>query len=97
MSRVYRVETRKRGFVGQFCKWGLVGFNALMVWSLWADCVTTITGTGRGMSAVANTVGRTVPSFGEAVLVILWLAGAVILGLLTFMTRSRMIVLIEER
>ncbi|WP_336491034.1 hypothetical protein [Methylobacterium nigriterrae] len=97
MSRVYRVETRKRGFVGQFCKWGFVGFNALMVWSLWADLLTTLTGIGQGMSAVASTVGWIASSFSGAVLVILWLAGAVILALLTFMTRSRMIVLIDER
>ncbi|WP_336491322.1 hypothetical protein [Methylobacterium nigriterrae] len=97
MTRFYRVETRKRGLVGKLCKGALVGFNGLMVWALWSALTTACTLGGHGMSAVAGTLGHVHTTVGEAALAILWLIGTAILGLLTFVTRSRMVVLIEER
>ena len=97
MTSVYRVVTRKRGVVGNLCKWGLVSFNGLTVWWLWAYVEAAITGAGSGMSAVAGTGIPLGSGSGAAVVAILWLIGEATLGGLTFLTRSRMVVFIEER
>src|SRR3954471_10505346 len=97
MTSVYRVVTRERGVVGNLCKWAFGGFNGLTVWWLWAYVEAAITGAGAGMAAAAGTGTPLGSASGAAIAAVLWLIGGAGLGGLTFLTRPRMIVFIEDR
>ncbi|KAB1068491.1 hypothetical protein [Methylobacterium planeticum] len=97
MFPVYRVVTRKRGVVGNLCKWSFIALNGLNLWWLWAYLEAAFTSAGRGMSALAGTGVSLGSGSGAVVAAFFWLIGEAGLGVLTFLTRSRMVVLIDTR
>lgn len=95
MAKIKRTEVRKRGFFGKLFKWSFVLFNILMATAVFMglgnigesiDQATTES--ERAGAAIGGTVG-----FG--ILLFFWVAGAIILGLLTMFTRGN-VTYIEE-
>jgi|SRR6516162_5207755 hypothetical protein len=87
MTKIIRKEVRKRGFFGWVFLLIFLGFNVLMlVWLL--DYWVQVGGLSYGSEAerVGHGVGV---MLGTSMLALLWMAGAVILGLLTLVTRGR--------
>ena len=95
MARVVKSEVRERGTFGKLIKWTFVLFNVVMpVWML-----TTCASAGEIMNQAqtdaeqaGTAIGATVAS---GILLFIWLAGAVILGLLVLMTRGKKLI-VEE-
>lgn len=95
MVQVIRREVRKRGFFGKVFKFLFIIFNLLMLaWlvSYWIQI-------GNMYNAVSSDAERTGASIGATLgtgfLIFFWAAGALILGLLTMLSRGTKIV-IEE-
>lgn len=96
MVTIVRREVRKRGLIGQLFKWTFVLFNVLMAWRLisyWVNIGGMVSGTANEFEEAGAVIGGTI---GTGMLVFFWLAGAVILGLITIMTRGKTTI-IEER
>jgi hypothetical protein len=94
MATVVRREIRKRGFFGQLFKIGFVGFNIIMlVWlfSYWGSLANmhTVSSAERTGQAIGGTIGT-------GLLVFFWVAGAVILGLFTILTRGQRTIIEES-
>jgi hypothetical protein len=86
LAKIIRRETRKRGFFGWVFLLLFWAFNALMLWWLVA-----------GLGAVSQTPvhstaeesGRAIGGFiGGTMVMFVWVAGAVILGLFALLTRG---------
>ena len=98
MSQVVETHIRKRGFFGWFFLLLFWTFNALMALWAWVAfsviCDQYVGASGQfGDARQAGTViGGTI---GGAVILFLWVAGAVILGLLALLTRGRKTVVIR--
>lgn len=88
---IERVEHRKRGFFGHVFKWGFVGWNLLMVFWLGSYLVEVVpliesdSNAGRAGATVGTTIG-------VSLIMMLWMAGAVILGLFVLLTRGKKVV-----
>jgi hypothetical protein len=93
MARIIRKETRKRGFFGWLFLLLFLAFNTVMVaWliSYW-NTVGRMTTHGDAEAAGAA-IGATI---GTSMLLGIWMAGAVILGIFVLLSRGRK-TLIEE-
>jgi hypothetical protein len=96
VAKIIRRETRKRGFFGWIFKALFIIFNLVMLvwlisyWSTVGGMMNTAT------SDAARTGGALGATLGTGVLALLWVAGAVVLGLFTMLTRGKLTV-IEER
>jgi hypothetical protein len=96
MPRTVRTETYKRGFFGWTFKLLFIVFNLLMLaWliSYWAE----IGEIGKmALTSDAARIGAAIGStIGTGVLFFFWVAGAVILGLLTLFTHGKKVI-VEE-
>ncbi|MBM2575203.1 hypothetical protein JQC91_02695 [Jannaschia sp. Os4] len=84
-----RLRKPRRGFFGSLFKWAFILFNVLMaVWiiSYWSD-LSEMSG---DLSSEAERAGAAVGgTIGSGVLLILWVIGDIILGLLVLFTRPR--------
>ena len=87
MATIIRKETRKRGFFGWVFLVLFILFNLIMLFWMWG-----------GMSAATSTVangaaeeaGRAIgTAIGAGVILFVWVAGAIILGLFALLTRGR--------
>lgn len=96
MARIIRKETRKRGFFGKLFKGAFIGFNLLMAWWLVAYLMDVIPKVEQSVSQAEKMGGQAGTLIGTAMLCIFWIAGALILGLFTMMTKGQLTV-IEER
>ncbi|MFH6783036.1 MULTISPECIES: hypothetical protein [Methylobacterium] len=96
MARIIRKETRKRGFFGKLFKGAFIGFNLLMTLWLVGYLIDVIPKIEQSASSAAKTGGQIGVLFGVGLLCVFWIAGALILGLFTMMTRGSVTV-IEER
>lgn len=96
MTTITRTEVRKRGVFGKLVKWSFVLFNVLMaVWliSYWGQVGDVYQEAGSEAGQAGAAIGGTI---GTTLLLFVWLAGAVILGLLTLFTRGK-VTIIEEK
>lgn len=96
MTRIIRREVRKRGFFGKVFKWTFVLFNLLMLWWLIAALVAVTPQVHEATSDAARTGAQVGALIGVSLVAMIWLAGAVVLGLFTMMTRGS-VTIIEER
>ena len=91
MSHVIRTESYKRGFFGWIFKVLFIIYNAAMaLWliSYWVQIskLTTASDAERTDAAIGGGIGT-------GVILFMWVMGAVILGLLTYFSRGRKIVI----
>jgi hypothetical protein len=98
MSEVVETQIRKRGFFGWLFLLLFWAFNALM--ALWAWTSFSLIHeryvTASGQYSEAQQVGTAIGgAIGGAVILFVWVAGAVILGLLALLTRGRKTVIIR--
>jgi GYF domain 2 len=91
-KRFVRREIRKRGFFGKLIKFLFIVFNLLMiVWlaSYWAQIGELVNQTQSEAGKTGAAIGVTI---GTGFILFFWVAGDVILGLLTLLTRGSVIV-----
>lgn len=92
MTTIVRTETRKRGFFGRSFLLLFWIFNGLMTYAM----IFGLSGASEVISAAttdAERAGATIgTALGSGMLLMLWLAGAVILGLLVLLTPGKTIV-----
>jgi hypothetical protein len=95
-TRIERVEKRKRGFFGFIFKWLFILFNLLMI--LWLGSYLFAIGDQYGkITSDAERTGAAIgATMGTGMLLVLWALGDLILGMLTFFTRGKMII-VETR
>ena len=90
MAAVTRIETRKRGFFGWLFKLIFILFNILMVvwlvsyWKSLGDMGSHRSDAWQEGLAIGGTIGTTA-------LLFFWALGDIILGMLTFFTRGKMV------
>jgi hypothetical protein len=95
MTRIIRREIRKRGFFGQVAKWLFVLFNILMLFSF-VSGLTGAAAISEGADSDAASAGAAIgTAIGISLLLGIWAAGSLILGLMTFFTRGEKVI-IEE-
>jgi hypothetical protein len=97
MGTVVQRHIRKRGFFGKLFKFLFIAFNVLMlIWviSYWV----TISGTIQSSASDAATAGTAIgATLGTGMLLFFWVAGAIILGLITLLSRGNTVVITEEQ
>lgn len=87
-----RVERRKRGFFGWVFLLAFWGFNALMALALWAG-VSGSVDRMEGLSTDAERAGAVIGTgLGVGMLVSVWAAGSLILGLFVLLTPGRKVI-----
>jgi hypothetical protein len=97
MGAVVQRHIRKRGFFGKLFKILFIIFNILMLaWvvSYWATVGQHVGAAGSEAAKAGAAIGATL---GTGMLLFFWVAGAVILGLITMLTRGETIVMTEEQ
>lgn len=91
-ERVVRIEKRQRGIVGWIFLLLFWGFNALMLFSFLAG----MSGTGEGYQALTSEAERTGYAAGTVIgaglIIMIWAAGALILGIFVLLTRGSKVV-----
>jgi hypothetical protein len=92
MATVTRTETKKRGILGRIFLLLFWIFNGLMFYAM----IVGLGGAGEVINATTTEAERAGAAIGTAIgtgmLLMLWLAGAVILGLLVLLTPGKTIV-----
>jgi hypothetical protein len=92
VATITRTETRKRGVIGKILLWLFFLFNGLMVW--WV--IAGLGGTGEMMTTATSEAERGGMALGAAIgfgfIIVIWAAGAVILGLLVLLTPGKTII-----
>jgi hypothetical protein len=98
MSQVVETHIRKRGFFGWVFLILFWAFNALMALWMWlaagmiGNQYVSATGPNREFHQAGTAIGGAI---GGAMILFIWLAGAVILGLFVLVTRGRKTVVIR--
>jgi hypothetical protein len=97
MSEVVQRHVRKRGFFGKLFKFLFISFNALMlIWviSYWI----TLGGMFNSAATDATKTGMEIgAAIGTGALLFVWVAGSVILGLITLLSRGSTVVIASPR
>lgn len=92
MASVVRTETRKRGIVGWIFLLLFWAFNAFMAFAIFAG----ISGNAAKMEQLTTEAQKTAfgagTALGVGMLVMVWAAGAVILGLFVLFTKGRKVI-----
>lgn len=96
MATITRREIRKRGVMGKIFKWGFILFNCFMLYATIAGMMNASTHAQHYSTAAERTGGQVGTVVGVMILAVIWLAGAVILGLFTMMTRGSVTVIEEH-
>lgn len=97
MSAVVQRHVRKRGFFGKLFKFLFIAFNALMlIWvvSYWV----TLGGMFQTAASDSTKTGMEIgAAIGTGALLFLWMAGSVILGLITLLSRGSIVVISGDK
>ena len=95
--RTIRSETRRRGLFGKAVKLAFVLFNlAMLAWL--SSYVLSVAGQFSAASSEAVRTGIAAgTTIGVGFILLFWAAGDVVLGLLTILTRGKVIVVEERR
>jgi hypothetical protein len=83
----FAIRIPRRSFFGKVFKWGFVLWNVLMLWWLVSgmSAASDVKATGE-----AEEAGRAVGAvLGGGIIIAIWVAGSVILGLLVLFTRPK--------
>ncbi len=92
MAKTVRTEKRQRGVFGWIFLILFWGFNAIMLFSI----IAGIAGNTAGMEQLATDAERTGYAAGTAIgvglMIMLWAAGAIILGLFVFLTGGKKVI-----
>lgn len=93
MATVVRREVRKRGFFGWVFLLLFLAFNAFML----TTCVAGMSSLSRMQTgSAAEEAGRAIgATIGLSMIMFIWLAGAIILGLIALLTRGSTTVITE--
>lgn len=84
-----KLKSPSRGPVGTIIKWLFIAFNVFMLWATivgLGGASETIDSSATSVERAGATIGT---GIGAAFLLFIWVAGAVILGLLTLLTRPK--------
>lgn len=85
----YTLRKPKRGVFGTIIKWSFIGFNLLMLYWLIAgtsSAAETIATSEDEWEAAGATIGT---GLGAMFILFIWIVGAFILGLLTYFTKAK--------
>ena len=89
-------EIRKRGIFGKIVKWAFILFNIGMIFWLFSY-FGSVAEISEGASSDASKAGTAIgATIGTSVLLFIWAMGAIILGILTMMTRGQKTLITEE-
>jgi hypothetical protein len=97
MNTIVQRHVRKRGFFGKLFKLLFIAFNiAMLIWVIaYLSLIgKMVDGASNGAEAAGATIGGTL---GTGMLVFIWVAGAIILGLFTLFTRGNTVIITEEQ
>lgn len=85
------VQLRKptRSLFSKIIKWGFIGFNILMVLWMWGAMKAASTAFDASASDAAQAGAAIGTGIGAMLIVAVWVAGAVILGLFVMFTRPK--------
>jgi len=89
MSRVVRTEVRKRGFFGKLMKWSFILFNLLMIYFVIQGAVGISDGAKSLTTDYEKAGYGTGAVIGFGLMLFVWVAGDVILGLMVMFTRGK--------
>lgn len=78
----------KRGFFGKIVIWAFWGFNLLMALSIWGGTQNALEMSDglSGAEAAGAAIGT---GIGVTLLVLIWLIGAILLGIMALLTRAK--------
>lgn len=95
MTRIIRTEITKRSPIGIIIKWIFILFSLFMLFALVKGCAAVGDKVGVGSEAeqAGTAIGATI---GTGLVLSIWAAGALILGLLTLFTKGKKVI-VEER
>ena len=96
MTTIVRSERRKRGVFGLVFKYVFILYNlAMLAWllSYWVKVGAQLNQLADEASRAGGAIGATL---GTGLIVAFWVAGAVVLGLFTLLTRGKTVI-VEER
>lgn len=97
MAQIVRVEKRRRGLFGKFFLLLFWGFNILMVFLMFGG----LSGNSAQYQALTSEAERAGYAAGTAIgaglIIIVWAAGALILGLFVLLTRGSKVIIETER
>jgi hypothetical protein len=99
LATITRTEKRKRGFFGKIFMVLFWIFNVLMLLWLVAGIKATSTGVAEATSEAAKAGAVVGSAIGMGMIVAIWAAGAVILGLMVVLTPGKKIIVetLEDR
>lgn len=89
-------EIRRRGLFGHLFKWSFVLFNlAMAAWllSYWMTTGDLLAGARSDAERAGGAIGATL---GTGMIMFVWAAGAVVLGMLALLTRGRRVLITED-
>lgn len=92
MATIVQTQTRRRTFMGKLIKWTFILFNLFMAFwliSYWSSLGDMAGGTTSEAERAGLAIGGTL---GSGMLIFVWLAGTVILGILTILTRGNVVI-----
>jgi hypothetical protein len=95
MAKTVSIEVRKRGFFGKLFKWSFILFNLLMAFwliSYWGSVGELVNSQTSDAARAGGAIGATL---GTGFIAFFWVAGAVILGLFTMLTRGKKVITTE--
>lgn len=92
MTRTVRIEKRQRGIFGWIFLILFWGFNALMLFALFAGMSDNSAGYQTLTSEAEKTGYAVGTAIGAGLIVMFWAAGAVILGLFVILTRGKKVI-----
>lgn len=92
MTTVVRTERRKRGVFGWIVLLAFWAFNLFMAWALLSG-LTDTAGRTAALTSDAERAGAAIgTALGVGFILFVWMAGAVILGLFTWLTAGRKVI-----
>lgn len=92
LTTIVRTEKRKRGFIGKSFLFLFWIFNGLMLWWLIAAIGTTSNGVATATSEASKAGAVIGSAIGMGLIMAVWAAGAIILGVIVALTPGKTIV-----
>jgi hypothetical protein len=92
LAKVTRTERRKRGFFGRIFLSAFWLFNALMILWTFAGMKASSDGIATATSEAAKAGAAVGSAIGMGIIMAIWAAGAVILGLMVILTPGKTII-----